>query len=354
MILVTGGAGFIGSNFILSWLKEKGTPLINLDKLTYAGNLQNLASIENDDRHHFIKGDIGDRPLVKELLLKYKPKAVINFAAETHVDRSIHAPSAFVESNIVAAFNLLDECRSYWDTLEAAQKSKFRFIQISTDEVFGSLHFYDPSSREKSRYCPNSPYSASKAAADHLVRSYHETYGFPTITTHCTNNFGPYQFPEKLIPLMVVHCLKGKKLPIYGNGKNVRSWLHVLEHCRAIRQLLELGAPGEVYNIGDLAEYSNIEVVTKICQIMDQLRPQGAPHTDLIEFVKDRPGHDKRYSLDINKIRREVGFVPQMPFDIYLKETIAWYLENLDWVENITSGSYREWIKLHYQQGGAL
>jgi dTDP-glucose 4,6-dehydratase len=348
MILVTGGAGFIGANFVLDWIATEGTPVVNLDKLTYAGNPANLASLQNDARHIFVKGDINDRALVAELLKKHRPRAIVHFAAESHVDRSIHGPGEFVQTNVVGTFSLLEETRAWWSGLPAPEKSSFRFLHVSTDEVYGSLGSDDPAFSETTPYAPNSPYAASKAGSDHLVRAYHHTYGLPTVTTNCSNNYGPLQFPEKLIPLMVLNALNGKPLPVYGDGKNVRDWLYVGDHCAGIRAALARGRPGETYNIGGNSEKTNLEVVHAVCAILDELHPAGAPHARLITFVQDRAGHDWRYAIDASKIRRELGWEPQERFDSGLRKTVEWYLENNEWVQNVISGDYRNWIDLNY------
>ena len=348
MILVTGGAGFIGSNFVLEWLAAEKAPVVNLDKLTYAGNLDNLAGAKDNPRHRFVKGDICDRALVGGLLREHKPQAVVHFAAESHVDRSIHGPADFVQTNVVGTFGLLEEVRNYWSGLKQPEKNRFRFLHVSTDEVYGTLGPKDPAFAETTPYAPNSPYAASKAASDHLARSYHHTYGLPIVTTNCSNNYGPRQFPEKLIPLMVVNAVKRKPLPVYGDGKNVRDWLYVSDHCAAVRLALERGRPGETYNIGGNAEKTNLDIVKTACAILDQLRPDGAPHEKLITFVEDRPGHDRRYAIDAGKIRRELGWAPRERFDTGLRKTVEWYLDHMKWVDNVTSGEYRNWIDLNY------
>lgn len=348
MILVTGGAGFIGANFVQDWIATQGTPVVNLDKLTYAGNMGNLTSLKNDARHSFVRGDIADRALVGLALKQYQPRAIVHFAAESHVDRSINAPGEFVQTNVVGTFNLLEEARAYWSTLAAPAQAQFRFLHVSTDEVYGSLNANDPAFCETTPYAPNSPYAASKAASDHLVRAYHHTYGLPTVTTNCSNNYGPLQFPEKLIPLMILNCLNGKPLPVYGDGLNVRDWLYVGDHCAGIRVALAKGRPGETYNIGGNSERNNLEVVNTLCAIMDELHPGGAPHAKLIQFVKDRPGHDRRYAIDANKIHSELGWVPAEQFESGLRKTVHWYLANAEWIKNVTSGAYREWIDLNY------
>jgi dTDP-glucose 4,6-dehydratase len=348
VILVTGGAGFIGSNFVLEWLAAEKTPVVNLDKLTYAGNLDNLAGLKGDARHRFIKGDICDRALIGRLLREHKPQAVVHFAAESHVDRSIHGPADFVQTNVVGTFSLLEEARAYWSGLKDADRNPFRFLHVSTDEVYGTLGPKDPAFAETTPYAPNSPYAASKAASDHLVRSYHHTYGLPVVTTNCSNNYGPYQFPEKLIPLMVVNAVKRKPLPVYGDGKNVRDWLYVGDHCEAVRLALKRGRPGATYNIGGNAEKTNLDVVKTVCAILDELRPDSAPHDKLIKFVEDRPGHDRRYAIDAGKIRSELGWQPRERFDSGLRKTVEWYLGHMNWVDNVTSGEYRNWIDLNY------
>ena len=351
MILVTGGAGFIGANFVLDWLNDpKAEGIINLDKLTYAGNLATLASIKNDPRHLFVHGDIGDRTLVAKLLKEHQPRAIVNFAAESHVDRSIHGPADFINTNIVGSFNLLECAREYWNGLQAAQKTNFRFHHVSTDEVYGSLLPTAPAFTETHPYEPNSPYSASKAASDHLVRAWFHTYGFPVVTTNCSNNYGPYHFPEKLIPLVILNALNSKPLPIYGDGQQVRDWLYVGDHCSAIRAVLANGELGETYNIGGWNEKANIDVVKTICQILDELKPRadGESYAQQITFVKDRPGHDRRYAIDARKIERELGWRPAETFDTGIKKTVQWYLDNPIWVEGVVSGSYRDWLQKQY------
>lgn len=348
MILVTGGAGFIGANFVLDWIAVEGTPVVNLDKLTYAGNAGNLSSLKNEPRHVFVKGDINDRELVARLLKQYQPRAIVHFAAESHVDRSISGPGEFVQTNVVGTFSLLEETRVYWSALPAPAKAQFRFLHVSTDEVYGSLGPNDPAFSETTPYAPNSPYAASKAASDHLVRAYHHTYGLPTITTNCSNNYGPLQFPEKLIPLMIFNATNGKPLPVYGDGLNVRDWLYVGDHCAGIRAALARGRPGETYNIGGNSEKTNLDVVHTLCAIMDELRPSSAPHAKLIQFVKDRPGHDKRYAINAEKTRAELGWAPSQQFETGLRKTVQWYLDHTDWTENINSGAYREWLDLNY------
>ena len=348
MILITGGAGFIGSNFVLDWIAAEGTPVVNFDKLTYAGNPANLASLKSDSRYVFAQGDICDRTLVASLLQKHQPQAIVHFAAESHVDRSIHGPGEFVQTNVVGTFSLLEEARAYWGTLAEPAKSRFRFLHVSTDEVYGSLGSADPAFSETTPYAPNSPYAASKAASDHLVRAYHHTYGMPVITTNCSNNYGPLQFPEKLIPLMILNALNGKPLPVYGDGKNVRDWLHVSDHCSGIRAALAKGKPGETYNIGGNSEKTNLEVVHAVCTILDELHPAGAPHTKLITYVKDRPGHDQRYAINAEKIRRELGWEPQERFEKGLRRTVEWYLAHHEWVDSVLTGEYRKWVDKQY------
>jgi dTDP-glucose 4,6-dehydratase len=349
-ILVTGGAGFIGSNFVLDWLRQTDEPVINLDKLTYAGNLDNLADLQGDARHIFVRGDIGDAALVSRLLDEHRPRAVVNLAAESHVDRSIHGPGEFIQTNIVGTFHLLESVHAYWDALEGESKAYFRFLHVSTDEVYGSLTKDAPAFNETSRYEPNSPYSASKASSDHLVRAYHHTYRLPVLTTNCSNNYGPYHFPEKLIPLCILNALAGKPLPLYGDGQQVRDWLYVRDHCSAIRQVLEKGRVGETYNIGGWSEKANLEVVQILCAILDELKPRGdgQSYTTLIAFVRDRPGHDRRYAIDASKLERELGWRPQETFDTGIRKTVVWYLANQRWVTNVTSGAYRDWVSRHY------
>jgi dTDP-glucose 4,6-dehydratase len=352
MILVTGGAGFIGANFVLDWLAESDDPVVNLDKLTYAGNLENLASLDGDARHVFLQGDIGDRGLVEKLLEEYRPRAIVNFAAESHVDRSIHGPKDFIETNVLGTFELLDAARAYWNGLEGAERDGFRFLHVSTDEVYGSLGPDDAPFTETTPYAPNSPYSASKASSDHLVRAYHHTYGLPVLTTNCSNNYGPYQFPEKLIPLVIHNALAGKALPIYGDGMYVRDWLYVSDHCSAIRRVLEAGVPGEVYNIGGWNEMPNLDIVHRICSLLDEMRPDaGGPYARLIEYVKDRPGHDRRYAIDASKIHRELGWKPAETFETGIARTVRWYLDHQGWVAHVVSGDYRNWIGTQYGDG---
>ena len=351
MILVTGGAGFIGGNFVLDWLKDpKAEGIVNLDKLTYAGNLATLDPLKNDRRHFFVHGDIGDKDLVTKLLNAYQPRAILNFAAESHVDRSIHGPADFVQTNIVGTFNLLECARSYWNTLDESKKAVFRFHHVSTDEVYGSLSASDPAFTEANAYEPNSPYSASKAASDHLVRAWFPTYGFPVVTTNCSNNYGPYHFPEKLIPLVIFNALNGKLLPIYGDGQQVRDWLYVGDHCSAIREVLAKGKIGETYNVGGWNEKANIDVVKTICSILDTLKPRAdcKSYAEQISFVADRPGHDRRYAIDASKMKRELGWKPTETFDTGIKKTVQWYLDNPTWVEGVLSGSYREWLQKQY------
>jgi len=353
-ILVTGGAGFIGSNFVLRWVKTQNTPVLTLDKLTYAGNLGNLRELHNDSRHIFIKGDIADRSLLRDLLKQYRPGAIINFAAESHVDRSIHGPEDFIQTNVIGTFHLLQESRAFWDQLSEQEKQSFRFLHVSTDEVYGSLGHEDHPFTETTPYAPNSPYSASKAASDHLVRAFHHTYGLPTLTSNCSNNYGPYQFPEKLIPLTILNALNLKPLPIYGDGLNVRDWLYVEDHCVALQYILAKGVPGAVYNIGGCNEQKNIEVVKAICATLDQARPAstGKKYETLIQFVKDRPGHDRRYAIDSRKIESELGWQPAESFESGLKKTVHWYLEHMDWVKDVTSGEYQKWVNTNYAQRG--
>jgi len=349
-IIVTGGAGFIGSNFALQWLATEQSPVVVVDKLTYAGNLENLEQIAHDPRYEFVRGDIVDGDFIRELLQQHRPWAIVHFAAESHVDRSILGPSEFIRTNIEGTFRLLDESRAYWQGLSEEDRKGFRFLHVSTDEVFGSLGPNDPAFTEETPYAPNSPYSASKAASDHLARAYHHTYGLPVVTTNCSNNYGPRQFPEKLIPLMILNALKGLPLPVYGDGLNVRDWLYVEDHCDGIRTVLTRGIPGETYNIGGCQEMSNLEVVRQVCAILNELRPAAKPYADLITFVKDRPGHDRRYAMDITKIQRELGWRPRETFASGLRKTIQWYLDNMQWVEHVSSGAYREWIDLQYKE----
>ena len=355
-ILVTGGAGFIGSNFVLDWLAQSDNgasgsePVINLDALTYAGNLENLTSLNGDPRHVFVKGDIGDFDLVSKLLAEHQPRAIVNFAAESHVDRSIHGPEDFIQTNIVGTFRLLEAVRSYWNGLAGEAKDNFRLLHVSTDEVYGSLATDDPAFAETNRYEPNSPYSASKAASDHLVRAYHHTYGLPVLTTNCSNNYGPYHFPEKLIPLVIHNALAGKPLPIYGDGQQIRDWLYVTDHCVAIRRVLEAGRLGETYNVGGWNEMPNLEIVHTVCALLDDLRPRadGRPYREQISYVADRPGHDRRYAIDARKIEQELGWKPAETFASGIRKTVQWYLEHPDWVRNVQSGAYRQWLDKHY------
>lgn len=353
-IIVTGGAGFIGSNFANAWIKLGLGKLINLDKLTYAGNLANLADIEQHPDHIFVKGDIGDNELIRDLLKQYQPRAIINFAAESHVDRSIHGPGEFIQTNIVGTFNLLEEARAYWGALSSEDKANFRFLHVSTDEVYGSLSATDPAFTETKSYEPNSPYSASKAASDHLVRAYHHTYGMPVLTTNCSNNYGPYHFPEKLIPLVIHNALAGKPLPIYGNGQQIRDWLYVEDHCSAIRRVLETGKVGQVYNIGGWNEKANIDVVKTLCSMLDVAKPRtdGKSYTEQITYVTDRPGHDARYAIDASKIERELGWKPAETFETGIQKTVNWYLMHQEWVNNVTSGEYKNWVNKNYQERG--
>ncbi|MEP7260863.1 MAG: dTDP-glucose 4,6-dehydratase [Usitatibacter sp.] len=347
-ILVTGGAGFIGSNFVLDWLGAESEPVVNLDALTYAGNLANLASVASDARHHFVRADITDAAALEKTFTQHRPRAVVHFAAESHVDRSIVGPGAFVQTNMVGTFQLLEAARAHWQKLESDAKAAFRFLHVSTDEVYGSLSESDPAFSETTPYAPNSPYSASKAGSDHLVRAYHHTYGFPAITTNCSNNYGPYQFPEKLIPLMIANALEGKPLPVYGDGKQVRDWLYVNDHCEAIRVALATGRPGETYNVGGNSEKRNLEVVHALCDTLDKLAPREGGHRALIRFVTDRPGHDRRYAIDARKIRSELGWTPRETFESGLAKTVRWYLDNAAWVAQVKSGAYREWVETNY------
>jgi dTDP-glucose 4,6-dehydratase len=349
-ILVTGGAGFIGANYILNWMGRESAPIVNLDKLTYAGNLQSLAAVEGNSRYCFVHGDIGDGELVARLLKEHQPTAIVNFAAESHVDRSIHGPADFIQTNIVGTFLLLEAVRAHWQGLSGDARERFRFLHVSTDEVYGSLGPDDAAFSETTAYAPNSPYSASKAASDHLVRAYHHTYGLPVLTTNCSNNYGPYQFPEKLIPLVILNSLGGKPLPIYGDGKNVRDWLYVGDHCAAIRAVLQRGRPGETYNVGGKNEKTNLEVVYSICAILDELAPRPDKYASLITFVKDRPGHDRRYAIDPIKIEREIGWQPAEIFETGIRKTVQWYLDNGDWIRGVTSGDYKHWLEKNYAQ----
>ncbi|QXI39810.1 dTDP-glucose 4,6-dehydratase [Pseudomonas xantholysinigenes] len=354
-ILVTGGAGFIGANFVLDWVAQSDETLINLDKLTYAGNLENLASLQGNERHVFVRGDIADGELLQALLSEHRPRAVVNFAAESHVDRSIHGPEDFIQTNIVGTFRLLEAVRAYWNGLEGQAKEKFRFLHVSTDEVYGSLASEAPAFTEKHQYEPNSPYSASKAASDHLVRAYHHTYGLPVLTTNCSNNYGPYHFPEKLIPLMIVNALAGKALPVYGDGQQIRDWLYVKDHCSAIRRVLEAGVVGEVYNVGGWNEKPNLEIVERVCALLDELRPRadGKGYAEQVTYVTDRPGHDRRYAIDARKLERDLGWTPAETFETGIRKTVEWYLDNQDWVESVQSGHYREWVEKNYAERSA-
>jgi dTDP-glucose 4,6-dehydratase len=347
MILVTGGAGFIGANFVLEWCAGHDEPVVNLDKLTYAGNLGSLAPLADSPRHVFVRGDIGDRSLVLRLLATHRPRAIVHFAAESHVDRSIHGPAEFVATNVVGTFALLDAARAYWSALPEPERAAFRFLHVSTDEVFGSLGPDDPAFSETTPYAPNSPYSASKAGADHLVRAYHHTYGLPTLTSNCSNNYGPLQFPEKLIPLMIVNAINGKPLPVYGDGLNVRDWLYVGDHCAALRTILAKGCAGETYNVGGNAEIRNVDVVRTVCRVLVELVP-GRDFARLISFVQDRPGHDRRYAIDATKIRRDLGWTPRETFETGLRRTVRWYLDHGDWLAAVTSGDYQKWVTQNY------
>lgn len=351
-VLVTGGAGFIGSNFVLNAMRNVQATVINVDKLTYAGNVASLSTLSNTPRHVFVRGDMGDRPLIARLLHEHRPLAVVNFAAETHVDRSIHGPEEFVQTNVVGTFRLLEEVRSYYRVLGTEEQSRFRFLHVSTDEVFGSLGPHDPAFSETTPYAPNSPYSATKAAADHLVRAYHHTYGLPVITTNCSNNYGPYQFPEKLIPLMIVNALREEPLPVYGDGMNVRDWLYVADHCDALTLVLQHGRIGETYNIGGQCEQTNLTVVRTLCGALDEFAPRagGKRYEELISYVTDRPGHDRRYAMDITKIKTELGWSPLETFESGIRKTVQWYLANQEWTQNVTSGAYRHWVDLNYGQ----
>jgi dTDP-glucose 4,6-dehydratase len=353
MILVTGGAGFIGSNFVLDWIANEDEPVVNLDKLTYAGNLANLASLAGDTRHAFVRGDIADAALLQRLFAEHRPRAVVHFAAESHVDRSIHGPAAFVQTNVVGTFELLEAARAWWQSLDAGARQDFRFLHVSTDEVYGSLSETDPAFSETTPYSPNSPYSASKAASDHLVRAYRHTYGMPTLTTNCSNNYGPYQFPEKLIPLMISNALEGKALPVYGDGRQVRDWLYVTDHCEAIRTVLRRGRLGETYNVGGNAERRNIDVVNAICDTLHALRPREGGYKRLITSVADRPGHDRRYAIDAGKIRSELGWAPRESFETGLAKTVRWYLDHAAWVAQVKSGEYRRWLEVNYSARSA-
>jgi dTDP-glucose 4,6-dehydratase len=348
-ILVTGGAGFIGSNFVNDWLAQSDEPVVNLDALTYAGNLHNLDALRGDPRHVFVQGDIGDRTTVEPLLAQHRPRAVVNFAAESHVDRSIHGPGEFMRTNVLGTFGLLESVRAHWSAQDGPTKAGFRFLHVSTDEVYGSLASGAPAFTESHRYEPNSPYSASKAASDHLVRAWHHTYGLPVLTTNCSNNYGPYHFPEKLIPLIIVNALAGKPLPVYGDGMQVRDWLYVGDHCSAIRTVLEKGRIGETYNVGGWNEKPNLEIVKAICALLDELRPSAdGPHARLITHVQDRPGHDRRYAIDARKIERELGWRPAETFESGIRKTVQWYLDHADWVADVQSGGYRDWLATQY------
>ena len=354
MILVTGGAGFIGANFVLDWLAQSDEPVLNLDKLTYAGNPENLASLQGDSRYLFVQGDIGDAPLVERLLAQHQPRAVINFAAESHVDCSIHGPEDFIQTNVVGTMRLLQSVRAYWQALTDAQRTEFRFLHVSTDEVYGSLSPTDPAFTEGNKLEPNSPYSASKAASDHLVRAWLHTYGLPVLTTNCSNNYGPLHFPEKLIPLIIVNALAGKPLPVYGDGLQVRDWLYVKDHCSAIRRVLAAGRVGEIYNVGGWNEKPNIEIVKTICTLLDELRPKsdGSSYQTQITYVQDRPGHDRRYAIDASKIERELGWKPAETFATGIRKTVQWYLDNQTWVTHVQSGAYRDWVQTNYAGRG--
>ncbi|WP_090130256.1 dTDP-glucose 4,6-dehydratase [Limnohabitans sp. Rim11] len=350
-VLITGGAGFIGANFVLDWVAHTAEKIVNLDKLTYAGNLESLASLNNNPQHVFVQGDIGDSELLPKLLAEHQPRAVLNFAAESHVDRSIHGPGDFIETNIVGTFRLLESVRGYWQSMGADGQRSFRFLHVSTDEVYGSLTPQDPAFTEQHQYEPNSPYSASKAASDHLVRAWHHTYGLPVLTTNCSNNYGPLHFPEKLIPLMIVNALAGKPLPVYGDGMQVRDWLYVKDHCSAIRRVLEGGRLGETYNVGGWNEKPNIEIVNTVCALLDELRPRsdGQSYATQITYVKDRPGHDRRYAIDARKLEKELGWKPAETFETGIRKTVAWYLDNTEWVAHVQSGAYRDWVTKQYK-----
>ena len=353
-ILVTGGAGFIGANFVLAWIKQGLGTVVNLDKLTYAGNLENLASVKQNTQHIFVHGDIADQALLTQLLAEHQPDAIVNFAAESHVDRSIHGPEDFIQTNVVGTFHLLEAVRAYWGALDEEHQASFRFLHVSTDEVYGSLGATEAAFTETHTYSPNSPYSASKAASDHLVRAYHHTYGLPTLTTNCSNNYGPYHFPEKLIPLVIHNALAGKALPIYGTGQQIRDWLYVEDHCAAIRRVLEAGRVGEVYNIGGWNEKPNLEVVKTLCRMLDAKKPRvdAKSYMDQITFVEDRLGHDQRYAIDATKIANELGWKPEQSFETGIEKTVNWYLDHQDWVANVTSGDYRNWVQKHYAERG--
>ncbi len=355
-LLVTGGAGFIGSNFVLDWLAQSTETVVNLDKLTYAGNLHNLASLEDNPAHVFVHGDIGDAGLMTRLLNEHQPRAVLNFAAESHVDRSIHGPGAFIQTNIVGTFHLLESVRAYWGALPSEAKTAFRFLHVSTDEVYGSLAKTDPAFAETNRYEPNSPYSASKAASDHLVRAYHHTYGLPVLTTNCSNNYGPYHFPEKLIPLIIVNAQAGKPLPVYGDGQQIRDWLYVKDHCSAICRVLEAGTVGETYNVGGWNEKPNLDIVRTVCALLDELQPRadGKPYQEQITYVTDRPGHDRRYAIDARKIEQQLGWKPAETFESGIRKTVQWYLDNPAWVNQVLSGNYRDWVNTQYGNSKAL
>ncbi len=351
MILVTGGAGFIGSNFVLDWLARSAEPVLNLDALTYAGNTENLSSLEGDPRHLLVRGDICDRPLLDRLFAEHRPRAVMHFAAESHVDRSIHGPAEFVRTNVQGTFTLLEAARAHWADRPADEKAAFRFLHVSTDEVYGSLSKTDPAFRESDTYEPNSPYSATKAASDHLVRAWHHTYGLPVLTTNCSNNYGPYHFPEKLIPLMIVNALAGKPLPVYGDGQQVRDWLYVKDHCAAIREVLARGRVGETYNVGGWNEKPNLDIVHAVCALLDEMKPHAdGPYARLVTHVADRPGHDRRYAIDAHKIERELGWRPSETFESGLRKTVRWYLDHGDWVERVQTGAYREWVSANYDR----
>ncbi len=351
MIFVTGGAGFIGANFVLDWLAQSDESVLNYDKLTYAGNLNNLASLNNDARHVFVKGDIIDSAHLCGLFFEYQPRAIVHFAAESHVDRSIHGPAAFVTTNVNGTFNLLEAARTYWQSLEGEDKANFRFLHISTDEVYGTLAADDAAFSETTAYAPNSPYSATKAASDHLVRAYHHTYGLPVLTTNCSNNYGPYHFPEKLIPLMIANARAGKDLPVYGDGLQVRDWLYVKDHCAAIRRVLEAGKPGETYNVGGWNEQTNLSVVHTLCELLDELQPRAqGSYKEQIKHVTDRPGHDRRYAIDASKIEKELGWKPQETFTTGLRKTVEWYLANEEWTKQVQSGEYLKWVALQYEE----
>ena len=355
-ILVTGGAGFIGSNFVLDCMGASGSAVVSLDLLTYAGNAANLAAVQDDPRYTFVRGDICDAELVGSLLRKHRPRAIVHFAAESHVDRSIVSPEGFVRTNVLGTFTLLEQARAYWAELNEAGRAGFRFLHVSTDEVYGTLGANDPAFSETTAYAPNSPYAASKAGSDHLARAYFHTFGLPVLTTNCSNNYGPFQFPEKLIPLMILNALEGKPLPVYGDGKNVRDWLFVEDHCAAIRRVLESGRPGETYNIGGNSERANIDVVTAICDLVDEMQPQTGrePRRRLITYVQDRPGHDRRYAIDASKISRELGWKPVEQFESGLRKTVRWYLENSDWIHSVRTGAYRDWIEKNYAERAEL